>query len=258
MTPFEAGTLVATNCFATTVPKPHPHEDLLAKHDLTKATVGSLHVFVDNSNITAGVTVLEGDIRDTTLALDVRQLVPIVEAGRVVESREVVGSRCDVALDAPQPPPSEVVWTMWKELGYKTRIARRDTFETREVFVDEALHSAMTGRLFEPRYANNPQTMALLTGDGNDNEGTNSFPRIAEEAALRGWRVEIWSWLNALSRNFRTLAARYPRNVIIVPLDDFREKITYVPRSRTRGEGGRRHASAVLAFDRCGSWRWSR
>ena len=37
-----------------------------------------------------------------------------------------------------------------------------------------------------------PQTLVLLTGDGNANEGRRaSFVELAQQALLKGWRVEV-------------------------------------------------------------------
>ncbi len=45
-------------------------------------------------------------------------------------------------------------------------------------------------------------TLVLVTGDGNDNGKTTSFPRTVMGAIKQGWAVEIVSWRQSLSSTY--------------------------------------------------------
>jgi hypothetical protein len=42
-------------------------------------------------------------------------------------------------------------------------------------------------------------TLVLVTGDGNDNGKTTSFPRTVMGAIKQGWNVEVVAWKQSLS-----------------------------------------------------------
>ena len=75
-------------------------------------------------------------------------------------------------------------------------------------------------------------------GDGNNNErrGT-SFPEVVEQALLRGWRVELWSWKSSLSAVYTQYSSTYPTHFSLCLLDDFFDQFSYVASSKKRNFG---------------------
>jgi hypothetical protein len=99
------------------------------------------------------------------------------------------------------------------------------------------------------------QTLVLVTGDGNDNDGRTTFPKIVTEALKKNssreasnehalWKVEIISWKRCLSNGLKALRDAYSSYVSIRFLDEKREYVTYrdqrrfeVGKGRGRGKG---------------------
>ena len=54
-----------------------------------------------------------------------------------------------------------------------------------------------------------PRTIALVTGDGNRNEGRTSFPACIEIALKHGWRVELHTWRATMNRIYHKFEGEY-------------------------------------------------
>jgi hypothetical protein len=163
-------------------------------HDATKAIV---HVFVDHSNVTLGAS------RAGT-AFDAATLVRHVERGREVHERAVVGSH-----------ESERTRAEWEQLGY---VVNADPRRGKEHFVDDALHAQLmrtAGLRFDP-----PHVVALVTGDGNRNDGRTTFPECIEAALKNDWHVELYSWRQSTSGIYIEMARMYADHFCVRYLDD--------------------------------------
>lgn len=83
-----------------------------------------------------------------------------------------------------------------------------------EKHVDDFLHKKARmffpskGRIFD-------KTMIFVTGDGNNNNGKDTFPRVICDAVNYGFSVEIWSWSNNRSKNLTKLGDIYKDKVKI-------------------------------------------
>ena len=64
------------------------------------------------------------------------------------------------------------------------------------------------------------RTIAILTGDGNDNKGRTSFPGVVEAALRKGFSVEVWSWRAQCSKVYSKFQANYPRYFSLKYLDE--------------------------------------
>lgn len=156
-----------------------------------------VHVFVDHSNVTIGAA-------QAGKELDPAQLVEHVERGREVQERVVVGSH-----------ESERARPEWERLGY-TVVA--DPRRGKEVFVDEALHAQLmrtVTRRFSP-----PHVIALVTGDGNANQGRTSFPDCVEAALKHDWQVELYAWRQSTNKVYSAMAEQYKEHFTLHHLDD--------------------------------------
>jgi hypothetical protein len=90
----------------------------------------------------------------------------------------------------------------------------------KEQAVDDLLHAAMLddiSKSFPER-----RTLLLLTGDGNDNGGRTSFPKVVEKALLNNWDVEVYAWARTTSHKYRLFEDAYPDQFSLNYLDDFK------------------------------------
>ena len=158
----------------------------------------SVHVFVDHSNIAIGAT------KSTGKQLDIDRLVRCVERRRNIKERKIVGSL-----------ESERTKAAWQQLGYTVSADKRGG---KERFVDDTLHAQIletAGKIFDPR-----RVLAVVTGDGNDNEGRTTFPKCVDSALKNGCRVEVYSWRQGRHHVYNDLAKHYPGHVSVHVLDD--------------------------------------
>jgi hypothetical protein len=160
----------------------------------------SVHVFVDHSNIAIGAA------RNTAQALDVASLVRFVEGDRTIHDRVVIGSY-----------QSDVGRAAWEQHGYKVEADRR---RGPAHFVDDALHAQLM-RTAERTFAPG-RILALLTGDGNDNEGRTTFPESVEMALRNDWHVELFTWKRSASRVYSKFQREYSEHFQLLYLDDMR------------------------------------
>ena len=158
----------------------------------------NVHVFVDHSNAAIGARKA-----GRQLQLDLAWLAQRVEAGRQVKERVVVGSHESGCCRAE-----------WEQLGYTVAA---DPRRGREHFVDEALHAQLmraAAKRFDPA-----RVIALVTGDGNANEGRTSFPQCIDEALKNDWYVELHSWRRSTNQVYARYAEQYPEQFAIRYLD---------------------------------------
>lgn len=191
----------------------------------SKRRHGEAHIFVDNSNLVVGARHLQYGTRDTSVHLDIAALARVLERDLdTVVERMVAGSNM----------PAHVK-SLWAGQGYtvKEGVCSRGRGET---FVDEALHSSISRAIFDtfesgsspaPTAPDTQPVLVLGTGDGNDREGTNSFPRLARAAARMGWHVIIYAWMPSTSPRFYEVQREYPSQIEVRKLDCYEHVITY-------------------------------
>ena len=150
---------------------------------------------------------------DRAVRVRTSSLARLVEDGRVVQDRWVVGSDCVQAKGMRRE---------WEEAGYAVGKWRANG---PEVEVDDALQSRMLESVTKTHSPS--RTMVLLSGDGNTNYGKGTIPQCAEVALRNGWKVEVWSWMNATNKRYRTLQIRYPNQFALRWFDAHREAFTY-------------------------------
>lgn len=76
----------------------------------------------------------------------------------------------------------------------------------KEQGVDEILHLKILQKL---NAREEPGTIVLATGDARGGQfNKDGFVGAVKEALKRGWRVELWSWSDGLSRAWRDVARR--------------------------------------------------
>lgn len=187
------------------------------------------HIFIDMSNIYIGfndaVKAAKGipdHVRAPRAPLDFEALSRILERGRTIGAREVVGS----AADPENVPDLPQYFHDAKSLAYETSILRRvlkpskasqgassplstssesgdycgvsrRDMSYREQGVDEILQLKMGNTAMA--YMGNPGTMVLATGDAEKAEYSDGFQKQVERILKMGWIVEVVSWKRGLS-----------------------------------------------------------
>lgn len=187
------------------------------------------HIFIDMSNIYIGfndaVKASKGipdHVRAPRAPLDFEALSRILQRGRTIGAREVVGS----AADPENIPDLPQYFHDAKSLAYETSILRRvlkpskasqgasspsstssesgdycgvshRDMSYREQGVDEILQLKMGNTAMA--YLGNPGTMVLATGDAEKAEYSDGFQKQVERILKMGWIVEVVSWKRGLS-----------------------------------------------------------
>lgn len=65
----------------------------------------------------------------------------------------------------------------WEGFGFKVHVSARSTTR-KEIFVDEAIQSGILREILRSEDTGTDNTLVLVTGDGNDNEGRTTFPEV--------------------------------------------------------------------------------
>ena len=212
-------------------------------------------VFVDHSNIS--IPALK---QNRATRVNLARVTSLMESGGTGNANVRVGMR---VVGGSLTLAGRHLWKKYEELGYKLRVHWRNRETGKEDCVDTVLHSAIQSCILtciQERTAGNT-TLVIGTGDGNDNGGLESFPRLVIAAVRAGINVEIWSWREALSQRYRALARQYP-NKVSVHLLDSHSGVLYTtavpPRGTTAGgydSNGSGHTSEEDSGSECGSGR---
>lgn len=181
------------------------------------------HIFIDNSNMYGGAQRATETLEPGAVWLAVRvyyrNLFQLIEGGGDVTTRVLGGS---------VPPGNDALWDHARRLGYDTDLLRRveqDDGRLVEQAVDELLHLKIANALLDHAP---PQTLVIASGDGQDSDWGTSFPKQAERALRQDWSVEVWSWQEQLTGQYRWLVRANPGRVTIRTLDPFYRSITFV------------------------------
>jgi len=221
------------------------------------------HVYIDNSNIyVTALHAFDGhnDHNSTSsqcnyaVRINVRGLTSLLERGEgggYDQSPGIlpVGIEIATRLTAGSKPPSNNgIWKAYQSMHYRTEVHSRDHESHKETAIDSILHGAAL-QLVADRGSDDPgaNTLVLATGDGNDNGGLTSFPRLAVSAAAAGFRVEIWSWQSSLNRQaFEAVSHMFPDGrVSIHLLDPHKLSVCYLVPSREEQQSARRASAGA-------------
>lgn len=154
----------------------------------------SCYLYVDNSNFYLG---MHRHRMYSPLCIDVPYLVRLWTGALQGPYGYVVGS----AMDTPQKDAA--YWNRWEQASAGGLRVVASGKREKEVFVDDAVHAQMLFRLLQPRDVGD--TMVLVSGDGNNNQGRTSFPGVVRAALQLGWPVHVWTWKESMNNVWRSM-----------------------------------------------------
>lgn len=180
------------------------------------------HMFIDNSNLIGGAqqAALEREGAPwPAVRMYWRNFFELIESDYLPVTRCLAGSL---------PPGNDELWEYSRKHGYDTSLLKRvenDDGRAAEQAVDEVMHAKIAGVLldYDP-----PQTLVLVTGDGNTSDFGTSFFQQVQRAIKRGWNVDVISWGGQLSKKFQLLAARHHDQITIIELEQYYPSITFL------------------------------
>ena len=153
------------------------------------------YIFLDDSNLwvtgqkALGKKLLDADI-DSRFRVDLGKFLHLVTKGGVMSKAFLYGS---------VPPAIDTVWNAAREKKFKVNVFRRsESGKTKEV------HGAMARDMMNTLHYESKEnaTYVVVTGD-------RDLKPIIEEVLSNGILVELWSWEDAMAREFRQLANRH-------------------------------------------------
>lgn len=180
------------------------------------------HLFVDNSNLIGGAQKAAASLENAPwMAVRIywRNFFQLIEGSLLPVTRVLAGSL---------PPGNEELWQYARRYGYDTTLLKRveqDDGRLGEQAVDEVLHARIAGALLDYRP---PQTLVLVTGDGNISTFGTSFLQQVERAIRHDWNVRIYSWKAQLSGKFGRIKTQRKDQLQIIHLDDFYIQVTFI------------------------------
>jgi hypothetical protein len=178
------------------------------------------HLYIDESNIR---------LRQKS---DQNLLLALITAERTLSRSYIAGSSKFGERDYK--------WNYWKANNFEVQSLL--PVRAKEQAVDDLLHAAMLDDI--SKSFPEERTILLLTGDGNDNNGRTSFPKVVEKALLNSWNVEVYSWAQQASQKYQLFEEAYPSQFSLNYLDDYTE-FTTRPAFGRKANVCRKHKGAV-------------
>lgn len=169
---------------------------------------------MDDSNIWIEAKKLAGKKRqfktgeDHRVRIDIGKLTDVVAAGRTVEQGFLYGS---------EPPAIDEVWEKIRKHGWAVDTKKRQRTTGKEKKVDTQIAVDIVTKAFNTPL-DKRSTIILITGDAD------LLPAIEGVLKCEGWRVEVYMWKQALSRDLKALT---DDRVVVEPLDEYLERVTF-------------------------------
>lgn len=164
---------------------------------------GTLHLFVDNSNVLIeGRRYAEskrrgraklGRYTDGSYEIDWGKFIYIVKQKDTRQLAEVP------VLYGSRPPAEDSVWNRIRDDGFDVKVFDRN-IRNKEKGVDIELAMDVSERILQVKP---PQTIVIAAGDAD-------FVPAVARARARGWTVEAWFWSNAAGDLKKAVNAFFP------------------------------------------------
>ncbi len=141
----------------------------------------------------------------------------------VVQDRDVDG----IYFSGSIPPKGDALWNTVKKLGITPSLLPRSLTDGEADTTDHVLQLALLRLAMDHP---EPNTVALLTGDGAGINSGEGFLADAQRLAARGWNFEVYSWDASCHKQLKDFAEQNGKYVM---LENYYDNITFI-------EGGRR------------------
>ncbi len=181
-------------------------------------------VYWDNSNIFHEAQRLAEERNGTPGArylvrIHFDNLLRLAQADRPLKSAFAAGSI---------PPEMQGLWNRMENMGVEVRLFDRGSPGRGEQEIPDGW---LQQRMLENalRYIETPGIAVVLTGDGAGYQEGHGFHTTLELLHMRGWKIEVLSWLHSCNGRMREWAKA---NGAFVPLDDYYSAITFREPSR--------------------------
>lgn len=177
-----------------------------------------MYIFWDNSNIHyAGLNhvrpVKEPNIERERYRTYFKGLLDLVVQNRPVNNIYFAGS---------VPPKGDSLWNAVRKLGITPSLLPRSLTDGEADTTDHVLQLALLRLAMDNP---EPNTIALLTGDGAGINSGEGFLADAIRLANRGWKFEVYSWDTACHTQLKEFAQA---NGKYVKLEDYYDNVTFI------------------------------
>lgn len=177
-----------------------------------------MYIFWDNSNIHyAGLDhvfpLKEPKERKELYRTHFSNLLDLVANGREID---------DIFFAGSVPPKGDALWKHIQSLGIIPSLLPRSVTDGEADTTDHVLQLALLRLVWDNP---EPNTIALLTGDGAGINSGQGFLADAKRISERGWKFEVYSWDSACHSLLKKFAEE---NGKFVNLEDYYENITFI------------------------------
>ena len=191
--------------------------------------MAKVFIIWDNSNIHYGglnqvFPIKEPNVAKEKYRTSFLNLLQLVKKDREIGQVYFVGST---------PPKTDRIWNYLHSIGIEPEtIPRADDGEWNTT--DHLLQNHLLRLGYQP----NPETVALLSGDGAGVKKNVGFFADLKRLANVGWRVELYSWEETCHKDLKSYATKVGK---YINLTDYYDKITFI-------EGGRRSIALKMSI----------
>jgi len=181
-----------------------------------------MYIFWDNSNIHyAGLNQVmplkEPTAKKESYRTFFSGLLKLVAQNRQIDGIFFAGSI---------PPKNDSLWNAVKAIGIQPSLLPRSITDGEADTTDHVLQLALLRLAMDHQ---EPNTVALLTGDGAGINSGEGFLADAKRLYERGWKFEIYSWDVACHTQLKFFAKTYGK---YVKLEDYYMNITFLKDGR--------------------------
>ena len=182
--------------------------------------MAKVHIFMDNSNLFISArrvcSFFERYCMQYKVRLHFQNLMELAAYGREIAQSVAVGSTTF---------KDNTVWSSMAYNGIHTETYERGAYSGSEQAVDQTLQLAMYRSLCNYR----PETVCLLTGDGEGFERGEGFLMTLHDMYKGGWGIEVLAWEHTCNHELKNFATRFG---VFIPLEDYYDSVTYTENSR--------------------------
>lgn len=196
-----------------------------------------MYIFWDNSNIHfSGVHYacpkFEPEVDTVLYRTYFKNLFALVKNNRPIDKAFVAGS---------VPPEEDDLWEYIRSLGVELTLLDRTADGKEQESVDILLQNEMLRLMID--LEKNPDTIAIITGDGAGYLNGRGFLADIERAQERGWNIEVYSWDGTCNKNLKNFAQEKGK---YISLDDYYFSISFIKKDYYGTYKGRKVSPLII------------